>query len=395
MKNIVIYSQDGFGLGHLRRNLNICLQTTRRCPQASFLLVADSPAAPFFKLPRQCDFVKLPTIVKVDSGVWRPDHLAMSHTEVLAIRAEIIQHVLTSVRPQVFLVDHMPHGALGELQKPLELLKKHSPDTRAVLGIRDILGAPEVIHRQWQKEGAFDAAVSFYDATCIYGSPEVFDAVSEYQFPASLAAKTHYCGYVCRENAERASLPVLSADDAGNAHEKLILVAGGGGADAAFFMHQFVDAFRLLHLHAPVRAIITTGPFMPPDQYARLRHRARGLPIVVAQLGEDSIRLMRRADLVISMAGYNTISEIMRFHKNAIVIPRPGPSAEQTMRCRLMSGRGLFSTIHPSQLTAAALAELMMQKLQGSTGMNHAMLPSLNGASVMAEVILSQGRKSS
>jgi predicted glycosyltransferase len=395
MTNILIYSQDGFGLGHLRRNLNICQQTTKRCPQATFLLVADSPAAPFFKLPRQCDFVKLPTIVKVDSGVWRPDHLAMRYDEVLAIRSEIIQNVILSLRPEVFLVDHMPHGALGELKKPLELLKKYSPYTRAVLGIRDILGAPDVIHRQWQKEGAFEAATSFYDAICVYGSSEVFDAVTEYEFPASLAAKTHYCGYVCRESAETAVAYQTSGNGFGNAREKLVLVAGGGGADAAFFMNQFIDAFRLLDLHEPVRAIITTGPFMPRDQFAKLRHRARGLPIVVAQLGEDSIRLMRRADLVISMAGYNTISEIMRFKKNAIVIPRPGPSAEQTMRSRIMSVRGLFSTIHPSQLTAASLAELMTQKLQGENGMNHAMLPSLNGASAMAEFILSNGRGTS
>ena len=79
----------------------------------------------------------------------------------------------------------------------------------------------------------------------------------------------------------------------------------------------------------------------------------------------------------------------------AIVIPRPGPSAEQTMRSRLMSGRGLFSTIHPSELTAAKLAELMAQKLQGTNGMNEAMLPSLNGASAMAELILSNGHTTS
>jgi predicted glycosyltransferase len=31
---ILIYSQDGFGLGHLRRNLNIGLQIKKRCPRA-------------------------------------------------------------------------------------------------------------------------------------------------------------------------------------------------------------------------------------------------------------------------------------------------------------------------------------------------------------------------
>ncbi len=393
--NILIYSQDGFGLGHLRRNLNICLQIKKRCPQASFLLLADSPVAPFFKLPPRCEFVKLPTIVKVDTGVWRPDHLAMSQAEVLAIRSEVIQNVIISLQPQVFLVDHMPHGALGELKRPLELLQRYSRHTKTILGIRDILGAQEVIHRQWQQEGAFDAATAFYHAICVYGSPEVFDAATEYRFPASLVSKTHHLGYVCRESAQAVRAPQTLGNGFGNAHEKLILVAGGGGADAAFFMNQFIDAFHLLRSHQVLRAIITTGPFMPQDQCAQLRFRARGLPITVAQREQDSIHLLQRADLVVSMAGYNTISEILRFHKNAIVIPRPGPSAEQTMRCRLMSARGLFSYLHPHELTAAKLAELMAQKLQGTNGINHAMLPSLNGASAMANFILSNGRHSS
>lgn len=88
------------------------------------------------------------------------------------------------------------------------------------------------------------------------------------------------------------------------------------------------------------------------------------------------------------MAGYNTISEIMHFRKNAIVVPRPGPSAEQTMRTRLMSGRGLFSTIHPQDLTAENLAELIRQKLGNGNNMNDAMLPDLNGASKAATHIL-------
>ncbi len=341
-RRILIYSQDGFGLGHLRRNLNICLQIKKRCPEASCLIIADSPVAPFFKLPPHCDFVKIPTIVKVDAGVWRPDHLPVSERELLTIRSEIIQNVAVSFQPQVFLVDHMPHGALGELAKPLEALKKYSPHTKVVLGIRDILGAPPVISRQWQHEGAYAAAETFYDAICVYGCAEVFDVMAEYGFPPALANKTHYCGYVCREDTP-AVLPDRATPNpfGGTNNGKFVLVTGGGGADASFFMDQFIDATRLLYPDTAFQALITTGPFMPKDQRERLRDRARNLPIVVSPKGEDSIRYLRRADLVISMAGYNTISEIMHFRKNAIVVPRAGPSAEQTMRTRIMSERGL------------------------------------------------------
>ncbi|MDZ7291896.1 MAG: hypothetical protein ONB44_09720 [candidate division KSB1 bacterium] len=384
---VLIYSQDGFGLGHLRRNLNICLQIKKLHPNASILIIADSPKAPFFKLPPQCDFIKIPTIVKIDTGVWRPDRLPMHYQELLGIRAEIIQNVALSFRPHIFLVDHMPHGALGELAKPLEMIKRYCPETKIILGLRDILGAPEVIRKQWAKEGAFEAAEIYYDKICIYGSEDLFSVTTEYQFPNAVAAKTQYCGYVCREDIKttNSALPHLFPEE----REKFVLVTGGGGADASYFMDKFIEAVRLMSPQATFNALVSTGPFMHQEQYQLLHRKAKGLPVVVARIGQDNIRFLRRADLVISMAGYNTVSEIMRFRKNAIIIPRPGPSAEQTMRTRIMTERGLFSSIHPRDLTAEKFAELVSQRLQNNGGMNETMVPDLNGASQAAKLMLS------
>jgi predicted glycosyltransferase len=384
---VLIYSQDGFGLGHLRRNLNICTQIKKRRSQASCLIIADSPVAPFFKLPSNCDFIKIPTIVKIDTGIWRPDRLPMSERELLAIRSDIIRNVAVSFQPDVFLVDHMPHGALGELAEPLQILKQDSPHTKVVLGIRDILGAPEIIRRQWKNEGAFAAIDAFYDKVFIYGCAELFNVIAQYEFPPSLVDKTRYCGYVCRENAETSPYK-KKIRRREKKPDKFILITGGGGADASFFMDQFIDASRLLRADLPFRALITTGPFMSKDQRKLLRRKTKNLPIVVSRLGEDSLYFLRRADLVISMAGYNTVSEILHFRKNAIVVPRAGPSAEQSMRSRLMAERGLFNTIHPTLLTPGNLAELIWKKLHRRHHMNEAMIPDLGGASRVASLIL-------
>jgi predicted glycosyltransferase len=379
----------------LRRNLNICLQIKKRSPEASILIIADSPVAPFFKMPSKCDFVKIPTIVKVDTGVWRPDRLSMPYRELLAIRSEIIKNVALSFQPHIFMVDHMPHGALGELAMPLEFIKRHSPHTRIVLGIRDILGASNVIHQQWQNEGAFAAADTFYDAINIYGCADVYDVIAEYGFPAALAKKAAYSGYVCREDsAEPALSDKVLRDLFANDHRKFVLVTGGGGADASYFMDQFIDAVRLLRRELAFNAFVSTGPFMHKDQRGLLLSKARGLPIVVSRMGQDSIRFLRRADLVISMAGYNTVSEVLRFRKNALIVPRSGPSAEQTIRTRIMSERGWFSTIHPNQLTAERFAELILYKLQDGHGMDESALPDLNGATRTAAALLSKIRDS-
>ena len=388
----LIYSQDGLGLGHLRRNVNICYQIKKRCPQASCLIIADSPVAPFFKLPPHCDFIKIPTLVKVDTGIWRSERLLLNNRELLALRADVISNVLAGFQPDVFLVDHMPHGALGELLKPLAELRRQRPRTKIILGIRDILGAPEVIRRQWESEGAFAAIEEFYDAVCIYGSSDLFDAATEYQFPLAVRGRVRYCGYVCRDEAQIANTDGATlAPSNGRSGKKFVLITGGGGADAAYMMDRFIDAVRLLKTEISFQAFIATGPFVHKEQRKLLRQKSQDLPITVGRMEGDSIRYFRRADLVVSMAGYNTISEIMLFRKNALVVPRPGPSAEQTMRTRLMAQRALFTTIAPQALTGENMAEQLSQQLRTGQKMPEAHLPDLRGAGRVAEFILQDG----
>lgn len=387
---VLIYSQDGFGLGHLRRNLNISLQIKKQCPSASILIIADSPVAPFFKLPPKCDFIKLPTIVKVDTGVWRPNGLPISYKDLVKIRTDIIQNVALSFKPHIFLVDHMPHGALGELAEPLRALKHHYPETKVALGLRDILGAQDVIHQMWKSEGAFEAAENYYDKIFVYGCPEVFDLLEEYRFPRPLQDRAKYCGYVARDESTRTNGKQKRRiwEDFFDNRKKMILVTGGGGADASYFMDKFLDAAELLRPHVEFNAVVSAGPFMHEKQFKYLHRKAINLPVTVTRIGSDSIGLLKRADLVISMAGYNTISEIMRYRKNAIAVPRSGPSAEQSMRTRLLSQRGLFTEIHPNKLTVENLAEKITSHLDEQNEIQEERLPNLDGAANAASSML-------
>jgi len=387
-KRLLIYSQDGFGLGHLRRNLNIAYRVWRSQPDVSVLVVADSPAAPFFALPPRCDFVKIPTLVKVDSGAWCSDRLALDHREVLSIRTRLLEGLVETFRPDHVLVDHMPHGIFGELTGALRLMRRRRRRARIMLGLRDILGAPAEICRRWRLEGAYEAAEQYYDGVCIYGCADVFDLVREYEFPASIAAKASYCGYVSREQAPPALDEADLARMFSQRHDGLVFVTGGGGADASFFMDKFIDAVRLMFPRVPFDAVLSTGPFMHPEQYMLLRKKAKGLPIHVTRHGQDNIRLLRRADLIISMAGYNTISEILRYRKRAIVVPRSGPSAEQTIRTRLMGERGLFTVVQARELTAEGFAALIRRKLDEPRPDDRPGIPDMDGAANAAERLL-------
>jgi len=80
---IAIYSQDGFGLGHLRRNSVIGQHLLEALPKSKVLLFADSPVAPFFQLPQGMDHIKLPSIKKC---VLIHGSRARSVSEVVVVR---------------------------------------------------------------------------------------------------------------------------------------------------------------------------------------------------------------------------------------------------------------------------------------------------------------------
>src|SRR6476620_9779533 len=194
---IIMYSQDGLGLGHLRRTNSIAAQLVRVCPAAQILTLSDSRLGEFFGPTRNHDYLKLPSIMKVGPGNWQTVNLALPFHEVHALRREVIRSAVLHFRPDILLVDHMPHGAMGELLPTLAALKATRPRTKIVLGLRDILDAPEVVCQRWQIEGAFEAITKYYDRVLVYGMREVFDLAAQYQFPPAVAQRVRYCGYVC------------------------------------------------------------------------------------------------------------------------------------------------------------------------------------------------------
>ena len=84
---VAIYSQDSLGLGHLRRNIVIGATFLEAKKDSNVLLFADSPVAPFFKLPDRMDHVKLPSIRKVSAGCWEATSLRMDDRELIRPQA--------------------------------------------------------------------------------------------------------------------------------------------------------------------------------------------------------------------------------------------------------------------------------------------------------------------
>jgi predicted glycosyltransferase len=368
-QRIMMYSQDGFGLGHMRRTTSIAHQIMAMRPDACVLTMADSRLGQFFEPGARHDYLKLPSIVKDGPGLWRGVSLPLPFADIHAMRKEIIRSAVLSFQPHVLLVDHMPHGAMGELLPTLEELHRRGSPTRVVLGLRDILDAPATVRQRWQVEGAYEVLERYYDTVLVYGQREIYDVAAEYGLGAAVADRIRYTGYVCTPNlpryAGRARAKYLANAPADT---KLFVAMAGGGADAYPMMRALLEALPALQQEQPCTLAMVTGPFMPAEQRRDLEARARATPGAhVSMTVSDTLSYIAGADLVFAMCGYNTTMEILRSKTPAVLIPRSGPSAEQRTRARLFAERGWVGLVDPDDLSAAAIVEATRRTLAAGT----------------------------
>ena len=364
---LLMYANDAYGLGHLRRSVAIAGHLARAIPGLSTLLVTGSPAAHHFTLPPRVDYVKLPSVIKTGEDQYRARDLDLPPGVITGLRTAIIGEIAAQLAPDVVLVDHLPLGIKGELLPALRHLRHAAPWTRLVMGLRDIVDEPQKVRRKWTADGVYAAMEEFYDRVLVYGQADIFDPVQAYAFPPSLAARTRFCGYIRREEPVRSALDLRTELDLGDA--PFVLVAAGGGADGAGLEEAFLDALAYLDRGHAFQAVVITGPLMAPEERARLEARCHGGSAVrVLQFHPDVPGLMRASSLVVAMGGYNTLCEIVAAGRPAVIVPRTRPRLEQHLRAQAFAARGLVEMVPADEVTPARLAAAIEQALRHAAG---------------------------
>ena len=120
-----------------------------------------------------------------------------------------------------------------------------------------------------------------------------------------------------------------------------IVAVAGGGADAYPMLRSVLDAAEEVHADTGAQFLLVTGPFMPGSDVAELRRQAKGLPMTEVRRRIRGRGRIARADLVVSMAGYNTTVELLNAGTPALLIrgAAPAPSSASA-RASSPSGTG-------------------------------------------------------
>lgn len=347
---MLIYSHDTFGLGHLQRCLNVSRALLSRFEGLSILLVTGSPAVHRYNLPPGLDYVKLPAVRKVASEKYEARSLRMSYDGILKLRRNLLLRTVRDYNPNVLLVDHAPTGMKGEMLPALEWLKRNTSCVK-LMGLRDVIDDPATVRETWLARDVYQVLDHLYDHILVYGSADLFNPVESYGFTPALEAKTTFCNYVQEfQPVDPKPEPAVES-----ARPMVVVTIGGGDGAGEVVIGSYLEMLRSFQSQVGFESVILTGPFLSPSLARRFREECEGLPATLHEFVSSSSPFLRRADLVVSTGGYNTITQTLRWAPRALVIPRMMHRREQYIRAAKLAELGLITLLHPDDVTPERL----------------------------------------
>lgn len=369
--NILMYSHDTYGLGHIRRSIAIASHLSGK--EVNILILTGSPIAGRFTLPEQVDFVRIPGMIKKTNDEYHSLSIRIDPNQALTIRKNIIAATAKAFKPDLFIVDKEPLGLKREVLPTLKWLRKSMPGTRTILGLRDILDEAPVVCKDWREKDVYRYLEELYDEIWVYGNQNIYNPISEYKIPSALDPKIRFTGYIPRKQWPqhvrrkiRKRYRILDEDT-------FIVITTGGGGDGWKLLDHYLSMHDFFPTSLPFKSLIITGPFMPKSSRELIKRRAKRYGIKSLPFHPQMEQLIAAADLVISMGGYNTICEILSQQTPALIIPRETPRKEQLIRAEKLTEQGLIDYIPWKKVTAQLLREKIFTILGKSTDFKNRM----------------------
>jgi predicted glycosyltransferase len=359
-----MYSHDTYGLGHIRRTMAIAAHLLR--PRVNILILTGSPIAGRFSFPEQIDFVRIPGMIKKTNDEYLPLSIKINARHALDIRKNIITATAKTFQPQLFIVDKEPLGLRKEVLPTLKWLQRSRPDTRAILGLRDIMDDAATVKKDWQEKGVYEILQNLYSEIWVYGNREFYDPIKEYDIAESISQKMYFTGYIPRKMPGPEAVRNIRKELGVKPEEKLVVVTTGGGGDGYLVMRNYVNMLESAAKPLPFKSVLITGPFMPKNKRRKIFKRARKLGVRGYHFYRQMEKIFAAADLAVCMGGYNTLCEILNQGTPSLVIPRETPRKEQLIRAQAFKRYNLVDFIPWAELEPNILQDKILSFLENS-----------------------------
>lgn len=343
---VVLYSHDSQGLGHIRRNLALAHSLAEQLPQRTGRAVTglvftgfDSMAE---QLPDGFDHVSLPGLTK-ESGRYQARRIDVSMSRLIRVRSQLLESTINAFEPDLIIVDRHALGVRQELEWALTSLRENRPHVSIILGLREILDAPGKAAKEWERLGDPDVISELYDGIWLYGDPAVHNALDTGEVPRELEPLVTHTGYIAHGRHREALDPL---------ERPYVLTMVGGGSDGA----ALCEAAAQAEIPSGYDHFVVTGPQMSQAERGRIAALAREHTTVLPSV-PDGYATIAQASAVVSMAGYNTVTEAMTTSVPQLLVPRSVPRMEQVIRAQGLAEIGAADTLPIEEATPMRIAE--------------------------------------
>jgi predicted glycosyltransferase len=363
MKKLMFYCQHILGMGHLVRSMEIVrglMQDFQVC------FINGGEVIKEFPFPDGVEVVNLPAI-KTDEEFQALQVVDTSLTlaEVQEIRKNQLLEIYNKFQPDVLMLELFPFGRgkfSFELIPLLERVRESNVGTKVVSSLRDIVVTKT--NRVKYEEKVCNLMNQYFDMLLVHGDPKFYPLEETFSRISDLKCEIHYTGFVVQEPEEN---PVLSDEDSAvvNSEKPLILVSIGGGRFGHELIDCVVETAPILEGKIPHHLQVFTGPFIPEEKlnnWQTLTKNSRNINI--RRYTPNLLSYMQKADLSISMSGYNTTLNIMTTGVRAMSLAFTGnDDQEQGMRANKLDKLGVLKMLSPDDLQPDSLAQKIIDSL--------------------------------
>ncbi len=381
----MFYCQHILGIGHLIRSIEI---VRGLIDDFQIYFINGGKVIEGFPIPANVEVINLPAI-ETDSEfrTLRVSEEFVSVEAALDCRKTQLLDLFDRVHPDVLTIELFPFGRRRfstELLPLLEIAK--ASGTRTICSLRDIVVTKQ--DRERHEAKICKLMNRYFDVLLVHGDPKFIPLETSFSRVNDLNCDVYYTGYVVQKSEANVDETVDEIKPFSSSQHPMILVSVGGGRFGHELLECVARTARLLEGKIPHRIQLFTGPFAPNEVLERLQQYAsQCYNLTVDRYTPNFLNYMRRADLSISMAGYNTTLNVLTTGVRAMLLPFQGnDDREQTIRSERLEELGVVRVLRREDLEPEQLARKIVDALQQQP---HRVSFDLQGVEKTAQIVRS------
>ncbi len=345
---VLFYVQHLLGIGHLMRARRIAVALQNDAFEVT--LVTGGLPVPGFE-HSGVDQVALAAIAIRDGDF---GNLLDSEGQVIDStfkehRKNQLLNIYRSTQPDIVMLEAYPFGRRQvrfELVPLIEAIKASNPRPILVTSLRDIVQRRS---KPGRDEETAQLVNQYFDKVLVHGDPAFATLDESFPYANDIADKIAYTGLVC------------AAPPKPGGQRFDVVVSAGGGAVGSKLVKASLRAAELLPKLGSW--CVVTGPHMPDDDFAEIVDSAPS-SVTVERFRPDFTRLLAQAQVSVSQAGYNTVSDVLQARCHAVLIPYSAHGeTEQSDRAMRLQRLGLAAVLAESSLSGDKLASAISPML--------------------------------